>query len=93
MNNKVKYKLMLIILGILVILFLLIDVYKRQSLFLAVLRKIILLIPLIYIVPNFVDDKAMGVFLAEPIADGIAVLTTGILFLRMFSKLKKQMAD
>lgn len=64
----------------------------KTSLFLAVLRKVILLIPLIYIVPNFVNDKAMGVFLAEPIADGIAVLTTGILFLRMFRKLKMQMA-
>lgn len=38
----------------------------KISLFLAVLRKIILLIPFIYILPNFFADKAFAVFLAEP---------------------------
>ena len=51
------------------------------SLFLALLRKVILLIPLIYIVPQFTTDKCFGVFLAEPIADLIAVTTTLIMFL------------
>lgn len=51
-----------------------------QSLFLAVLRKIILLIPLIYIMPVFFEDKVFGVFLAEPVADFLAVCTTVILF-------------
>lgn len=41
----------------------------KTSLFLAVLRKIILLIPLIYILPNFFANKAFAVFLAEPVAD------------------------
>lgn len=51
-----------------------------QSLFLAVLRKIILLIPLIYIFPLFFEDKVFAVFLAEPVADFLAVLSTTLLF-------------
>ncbi len=52
----------------------------KTSVFLALLRKIILLIPLIYILPLFMDNKVNAVFLAEPIADIIAALTTGLLF-------------
>lgn len=51
-----------------------------HSLFLAVLRKIILLIPMIYILPNFFENKVFGVFLAEPVSDTLAVLTTVTLF-------------
>lgn len=51
-----------------------------QSLFLAVLRKIILLIPLIYILPAFLTNKEFAVFLAEPIADFLAVCTTVTMF-------------
>ena len=56
----------------------------KTSLFLAVLRKIILLIPLIYILPVFFEDKAFAVFLAEPVADLLAVCTTAFLFHRHF---------
>ena len=56
------------------------------SLFLAVLRKVILLIPLIYIIPNFTTNKSFGVFLAEPIADFIAVSVTFTLFMITFKK-------
>lgn len=56
------------------------------SLFLALLRKVLLLIPLIYIIPNFTDDKCFGVFLAEPVADIIAVTTTFVLFIIIFKK-------
>ena len=52
----------------------------KISLFLAVLRKIILLIPFIYILPNFFADKAFAVFLAEPVADFLAVCTTATMF-------------
>ena len=52
----------------------------KTSLFLAILRKIILLIPLIYILPCFFTDKAFAVFLAEPVADFLAVLTTACMF-------------
>lgn len=51
-----------------------------HSLFLAVLRKIILLIPLIYILPNFFENKVFAVFLAEPVSDFLAVCSTVTLF-------------
>lgn len=51
-----------------------------HSLFLAILRKILLLIPLIYILPMFFENKVFGVFLAEPVADVIAVCTTVTMF-------------
>ena len=62
----------------------------KSSLFLAVLRKIILLIPLIYIMPLFMEDKITAVFLAEPVADIIAVTTTTILFAVQFKTLIKR---
>ena len=58
----------------------------KTSLFLAVLRKIILLIPLIYLLPNFFADKAFAVFLAEPAADFLAVCTTASLFAVQFRR-------
>lgn len=58
----------------------------KTSLFLAVLRKLILLIPLIYILPPFFADKAFAVFLAEPVADLLAVCTTAALFARQFRR-------
>lgn len=59
----------------------------KTSLFLACLRKIILLIPLIYILPCFFENRVMAVFLAEPVADFIAVATTATLFYRQYRKL------
>ena len=56
------------------------------SLFLAIFRKIILLIPLIYIVPLFMDNKCDAIFLAEPIADFLAVSTTATMFYFIFRK-------
>lgn len=58
----------------------------KTSLFLAIYRKIILLIPLIYILPRFFEKKDMAVFLAEPVADFVAVTTTAILFAWQFKK-------
>ena len=58
----------------------------KASLFLAVLRKIILLIPLIYILPHFFTNKVFGVFLAEPVADVLAVCTTACMFAIQFKK-------
>lgn len=59
----------------------------KISLFLALLRKIILLIPLIFILPHFIANKVLAVFLAEPAADILAALTTGSLFFWRFPKL------
>lgn len=58
------------------------------SIIVAVVRKIVLLIPLIYIVPaiGILSDKALNVYLAEPIADVLAVTFTAILFYRQFRK-------
>ena len=53
----------------------------KSSLLLALLRKIILLVPLIYILPLFFTDKLFGVFVAEPIADILAASTTTVSFL------------
>ena len=58
----------------------------KTSLFLAVLRKILLLIPLIYLLPCFFEDKAFAVFLAEPVADLLAVAATAFLFFRQFKQ-------
>lgn len=58
----------------------------KTSLFLAALRKLILLIPLIFILPNFMAHQDMAVFTAEPVADMLAVTATGALFFRYFKK-------
>ena len=50
---------------------------------LALLRKVILLVPLSYIIPMFFqsnEGKLLGVFMAEPVADVLAALTTIICF-------------
>lgn len=51
-----------------------------KAIFLTIWRKIIILIPLIFILPHVMPDAAMGVYLAEPIADTIAVCTTAPVF-------------
>lgn len=56
----------------------------KISLLLACLRKIILLIPLIFILPNFFENKVFAVFLAEPVSDVIAAGITATMF---FTKL------
>ncbi|HIT03420.1 MAG TPA: MATE family efflux transporter [Candidatus Caccocola faecipullorum] len=66
---------------------------SRTSSFLATLRKIILLIPLIYILPHFFDDKVFAVFFAEPVADVIAVATTVTLFSHEFRRLLRSMRE
>lgn len=63
----------------------------KASVFLAILRKIILLIPLIFILPQLITDKVFAVFLAEPVADIIAVTVTIILFTIQFKKNLKEM--
>lgn len=65
----------------------------KVSLFLALLRKIVLLIPLIYLLPTFFagnDGKLFGVFLAEPISDTLAVATTVTLFAIQFRKIMRR---
>ncbi len=61
----------------------------KISLFMACLRKLILLIPLIFTLPYFFANKAMAVFLAEPIADIAAAIVTTGMFFRFFRKLMR----
>ena len=63
----------------------------KISLVMALLRKVFLLIPLIFILPTFfgAENKAFAVFLAEPVADIIAAAVTTFMFFRFFRKLMK----
>ena len=61
----------------------------KISLFMACLRKLILLIPLIFILPNFLQNKAFAVFLAEPVSDIIAAAVTTVTFFSFFLKMLK----
>ena len=58
----------------------------KSSIIVAITRKFILLLPLIYIMPQIVSDKVMGVYLAEPVADFVAVTFTSFLFYFQFKK-------
>ena len=60
------------------------------SVIVAVVRKFVLLLPLIYIMPHLVEDPTIGVYMAEPIADVIAVTFTTILFAFQFRKALKK---
>ena len=62
----------------------------KISLVMALLRKVILLIPLIFILPNFFADKAFAVFLAEPVADITAAAVTTFMFFRFFIKMLRE---
>ena len=59
----------------------------KVSLLLACLRKLILLIPLIFILPHVVADPVFGVFLAEPVSDIIAATVTAATFFSRFDKI------
>ncbi|MBP3651471.1 MAG: MATE family efflux transporter [Clostridia bacterium] len=56
------------------------------SIIVAIVRKFVLLLPLIYIMPRIAADKTLGVYTAEPVADFIAVSFTAILFSIQFKK-------
>ena len=59
----------------------------KVSLLLACLRKLILLIPLIFILPHVVANPVFGVFLAEPVSDIIAAAVTATTFFLQFNKI------
>lgn len=63
----------------------------KISLFLALERKVILLIPLILILPQFMEDQLFAVFFAEPVADFLAAATTTVLFLLRFRQITRKM--
>ncbi|MBR5228821.1 MAG: MATE family efflux transporter [Firmicutes bacterium] len=59
----------------------------KVSLLMACLRKLILLIPLIFILPRFMENKVFAVFLAEPVSDIIAAAVTTSVFVLRFKKI------
>ena len=63
------------------------------SITVAIVRKFVLLLPLIYLLPHFIADKTTAVYLAEPIADFIAVTFTVILFTFQFRKALKSIRE
>lgn len=56
----------------------------KASLFIACLRKVILLIPLIFILPHFFENKVFAVFLAEPVSDFISITASAVTFFFVF---------
>ena len=61
--------------------------FAKESIIVAVTRKFILLIPLIYILPHILTgNQTLAVYTAEPVADFLAVTFTAILFRRQFKK-------
>ena len=62
----------------------------KSSIIVAIVRKFVLLLPLIYLVPLFTADPVFGVYLAEPIADIIAVIFTISIFAYQFRRALKE---
>lgn len=62
------------------------------SIIVAVVRKFVLLVPLIYLMPHLISDKTMAVYSAEPVADALAVTFTAILFAIQFKKALKKIS-
>jgi len=64
----------------------------KASITVAVMRKFVLLIPLIYLMPRLLpENRTMAVYLAEPVADFFAVSFTTVLFTIQFKKAIRQM--
>ncbi|MBO5454092.1 MAG: MATE family efflux transporter [Clostridia bacterium] len=64
-----------------------------NSIVVAVVRKFVLLLPLIYIMPSILADKTQAVYMAEPVADIIAVTFTAMLFTFQFKKALKEITE
>ena len=61
------------------------------SIIVAIVRKFVLLLPLIYLMPQLIENKTMGIYLAEPVADVIAVTFTAVLFAVQFKRSLKSL--
>lgn len=65
----------------------------KASIVVAVMRKFVLLLPLIYIMPHlFTGNQTMAVYMAEPVADFLAVTFTAVLFTFQFRKAMSQIS-
>ncbi len=65
----------------------------KASIIVAVMRKFVLLLPLIYLMPCLMADKTMAVYTAEPVADLLAVTFTAVLFSFLFRKAVRQLEE
>ena len=63
----------------------------KASIMVAIVRKFVLLLPLIYLLPRWLPDPTMAVYTAEPVADFLAVTFTAILFSVQFRKVLRNM--
>ena len=61
--------------------------FAKESIIVAVTRKFVLLLPLIYILPHVLTgNRTLAVYTAEPVADFLAVTFTALLFRKQFKK-------
>ena len=67
--------------------------YALCSIIVAVMRKFVLLLPLIYIMPCVLTDKTMAVYTAEPVADLLAVMFTAVMFAVNFKKALRKLGE
>lgn len=67
--------------------------YALCSIIVAVMRKFVLLLPLIYIMPCTLADKTMAVYTAEPVADLLAVMFTAVMFAVNFKKALRKLGE
>lgn len=68
--------------------------FAKESIIVAVTRKFILLLPLIYILPHVLTgNQTFAVYTAEPVADFLAVTFTALLFRRQFKKALSSLAS
>ena len=64
----------------------------KISLFIALLRKVILMIPLALLLPKLFGLGVWGVYLSEPVADILSACCTGLIFLRTYQKILSEEA-
>jgi len=64
-----------------------------SSIIVAVIRKFVLLLPLIFLMPALLENKTMAVYLAEPIADILAVICTIAMFATQFRKALRRISE
>ena len=65
----------------------------KSSIIVAVVRKFVLLLPLMYLMPALLSDRTMAVYSAEPIADFLAVSFTAVLFAYRFKKVLRELQN
>lgn len=63
----------------------------KQSVFLAIFRKIILLVPLALLLPHWIGVN--GIFIAEPISDATSGIVAGFLFYATYRKIRRDMVQ